>query len=255
MTHDPVLRFLNAYAAALADIAGATTGRIRRGARGTTLAISGAPVATMNGIISPDRQPSAAEIDALAASEAPWDLPWSIHVRGVPAPDVAEVATRNGLTESERLVLMIRDPAQGMPARAPVRSVRIRPVPVDEFDLYARTVADGFEAPHETLRVLANPALAGVDGMTCYLAELDGAPVGTGMTVRFDGVTGIYNISTVPAHRRRGYGRIVTAELVRAGFADGAPTAYLCASEANAPFYEPVGFHAVDGLTVMTAPS
>lgn len=89
---------MSAYAHAYELLASATTGRTRRGRDGAVLAISGTPVASLNAIISAGLEPSPDEIALLAESEN-WDVPWSIHVRGVPAPPVTAVATRYGLTQ------------------------------------------------------------------------------------------------------------------------------------------------------------
>jgi N-acetylglutamate synthase len=79
--------------------------------------------------------------------------------------------------------------------------------------------------------------------------------VGTGMTAICGELTGLFNIATLPRYRRRGYGRAVTMELVRAGSAAGAPTAYLYASEMAEPVYESAGFRTEEYLTIITAPA
>ncbi|MFF3256714.1 GNAT family N-acetyltransferase [Actinacidiphila glaucinigra] len=254
-TNDSLRAVVSAYAATFEEVAAVTTGRTRRGPQGAVLAISGAPIASLNAVISPSLESSGDEIAALAASESPWELPWSIHVRGVPSPHVREVAARYGLSRFERQPLMVRRPDQGLPTEVAVDALRVRAVPVDELDLYARTVAEGFEAPHELFRAFANPSLGKIDGVSFYLAELDGLAVGTGMTAVSGDLTGIFNITTLPGHRRRGYGRAVTMEMVRAGFAAGATTAYLYASKMGEPVYESVGFRTEEYLTVITAPS
>lgn len=253
--NEPLRAIVSAYAAAFEDLAVATTGRTRRGPRGSVLAISGAPTARLNVIISPSLEPSAEEILALAAAESPWELPWSIHVRGIPGSLVSEAAAQHGLTHFEREPLMIRRSDQGLPAEPIADGLRVRVVPVDELDLYARTVAEGFGAPHEVFQVLADPSLEKIDRITFYLAELDGVPVGTGMTAIYGDLTGIFNITTLPDYRRRGYGRAVTQEMVRAGFAAGAGTAYLYASQMGEPVYQSLGFRIEEYLTVITAPS
>ncbi|WP_284434615.1 GNAT family N-acetyltransferase [Streptomyces sp. TUS-ST3] len=116
-------------------------------------------------------------------------------------------------------------------------------------------MAEGFEAPHELFRVLADPSLGRIDGITLYLAELDGVPVGTGMTATSGDLTGLFNITTLPGYRRRGYGRVLTLEMIRAGFAAGAGTAYLYASKMGEPVYAAVGFRTEEYLTVITAPA
>lgn len=250
---DPSASFVTAYAATMADLAAATTGRMRRAPGGTVLAVSGAPVAALNAVISPTRPADVDEVVALASQEAPRDLPWSIQVRGVPDAALVAAAARLGLTRAERQPLMVRRDDAGPPAVSGDDGLRVRAVGVDDLPRYARTVAEGFGAPHDVLAVLADPALAAVDGMAFFLAELDGVPVGTGMTATSGGVTGLYNVTTLPSARRRGHGRAITLELVRAAHAAGAGTCYLYASELGEPVYRSVGFRTVEDLTVLTA--
>jgi N-acetylglutamate synthase len=252
-TQDPLRSVVSAYAAVFEQLAAALTGRTRRGAQGAVLVISGAPIASLNAIISPGLEPSADEIAALAESESPWELPWSIHVRGVPGARVAEVAAEYGLTSFTQEPLMIRRPELGLPAELAVDELRVRAVRGDEFEVYARALADGFEAPYELFQVLADPALGAVPGVTCYLAELGGVPIGTGMAAVAGDLVGIFNISTLPQYRRRGYGLAVTSELVRAGFAAGATTAYLYSTKLGQAVYESLGFRTEEYLTVITA--
>ncbi|WP_250007863.1 GNAT family N-acetyltransferase [Actinoplanes sp. M2I2] len=251
---DPLMAFVSAYADLCADLAGVTTGRTRRGPNGAVLAISGAPIASLNAIISPSSEPSAEEIEALAATEGPWELPWTIHVRGIPSPSISEAAARLGRTSQSQLPLMVRSSDRGLPAEALADDLLVRVVPGNEMDLYVTTLAEGFEGPPEAFQIFGEPALAEVDGFTFYLAELDGVPVGTGFTATSGDLTGIYNITTLPRFRQRGYGRAVTLEMVRAGFAAGAATAYLYASEMGESVYRSAGFRTLEHLTVFAAP-
>lgn len=74
------------------------------------------------------------------------------------------------------------------------------------------------------------------------------------MTAITNDVTGIFDITTLPRYRRRGYGRAVTMEMVRAGYVADAPTAYLHANEISQSVYESVGFGVEEYLMVFTAP-
>jgi GNAT superfamily N-acetyltransferase len=254
MLDDPLWSVVSAHADAFELLAAATTGRTRRGSDGAVLAISGAPVAEFNAIISPSREPDPDEIASLAAAE-PWDCPWSIQVRGAPGRLMTEVAARHGLTEVTRQPLMVRRRELGMPAAPIIDSLRVRAISDDELGTYVAAVADGFEAPRQALEVFTNPAVARIDGVTFYFAELDGIPVGTAMTAVSGDITGIYQISTLPQYRRRGYGLAVTTEMVRAGFAAGAATAYLYASDMGEPIYISAGFRTEEYLTVIATPS
>jgi len=254
MLDDPSRPLVSAYADAFELLAAATTGRARRGSDGLVLAICGAPLAPFNGIISPSREPDPDEIESLANSET-WDCPWSIQVRGDPGPLVTQVAARHGLTEVTRQPLMVRPPELGVPAEPTIESLRVRAISEGELRAYAAAVADGFEAPRQMFEVMTNPAVARIERVTFYSSELDGIPVGTGMTAVSGDVTGIYQIATFPQYRRRGYGRAVTTEMVRAGFAASAATAYLYASVMGESIYIATGFRTEEYLTVIAAPS
>jgi ribosomal protein S18 acetylase RimI-like enzyme len=251
---DPLEPVARAHAATVENLAAATTGRARRSPGGAVLAISGAPLASLNSIIDPGLQPSPHDIADLAASEREWDVPWSIHVRGEPDPQTVKVAAGYGLTQHTAQPLMIRRPDQGMPPGPKLGPLRVRAVAADELDVYARAVENGFEAPRGVLDVLENPAVPDVPGIVLYLADLDGVIVGTGMAAVSGDLLGVSNITTVPQYRRLGYGRAVTLEVIRRGFAAGATTAYLYASEMAVSVYESVGFRTEEYRTVITAP-
>ncbi|WP_432041613.1 GNAT family N-acetyltransferase [Streptomyces cadmiisoli] len=231
----------------------AASGHFRRDADGTVLAVSGAPVASLNAVISPNPDPSPEVIGKLAGSEYLQGLAWSIQVRGVPGPQVIEVAAGHGLTSVSGLPLMVRRPGAGEPARAG-GGLRVRPVDGDELGLYAGIMSDGFGVPHEAFAMFAEPALARTEGFTFYLAELDGVPVGTGMAAVTGDLLGVFNIAVLPEYRRRGHGLAVTTEIVRAGYAAGATTAYLYASPWGESVYTTAGFRTEEVLAMFTAP-
>jgi ribosomal protein S18 acetylase RimI-like enzyme len=251
---DHLTRVASAYAATFESL-GAAIGHTRRGANGSVLTVFGGQIASLNAIVCPALEPSPDEISSLAGSERLQGLPWSIHIRREPSPIVTEVAARYGLTRFTRQPLMIRRSHQGIPAESTIDSLYVRPVAADEFDLYARTLADGFEAPRELLAFFGNPRLGQASGVTCYLAELHGVPVATGLAHISGELIGIFNITTRPEYRRRGYGRAITMEMVRAGFTAGATTAYLYASEMGESVYKSAGFDIEEYLTIITAPA
>jgi GNAT superfamily N-acetyltransferase len=253
--NDPLRPVVLAYTAVCEAISAAATGRNRRDPDGTVLAVTGAPVATLNGVISPNLEPSAEAVEALAGDPSLTGLPWSIQVRGVPGQRVTEVAAQHGLTTVTAQPLMIRRPDAGPPPQPADGPLHLRRVHGDELGLYAETMARGFSVPREVFEAFADPALAKTEGFTFYLAEVDGIPVGTGMAAILGDLLGVFNISVLPHHRRQGHGRAITLQIVRAGYAVGATTAYLYASAMGEPVYASVGFRTEEVLTSFTAPS
>jgi N-acetylglutamate synthase len=101
------------------------------------------------------------------------------------------------------------------------------------------------QAPVEYFRQLMTPEVMASPGVRCYVGELHGEPVTTGLGVVLDESVGIFNVATLPAHQRNGYGAMVTATAVAEGLADGAQWAWLQSSPAGHRVYERLGFRTV----------
>jgi ribosomal protein S18 acetylase RimI-like enzyme len=112
--------------------------------------------------------------------------------------------------------------------------------------LHADLAAAGFEAPVEHFRRLMTPAILAGPGMRCYIGELDGETVTTGLGATANGAVGIFDIATPPRFRRRGYGAAVTARAVEDGVAAGARWAWLQSSDAGFAVYERLGFRTIE---------
>ncbi len=106
-------------------------------------------------------------------------------------------------------------------------------------------VASGFGFAQEIAGQVVTPALLGRPGIRVYVGYVDGQPVTTGLGFRTGATMGVYNIATVPSHRRRGYGEAMTRRILGDGVADGCTVAILQASDMGRPIYERLGFRAV----------
>jgi N-acetylglutamate synthase len=217
-----------------------------RGEHGTRLITSGIPLPYLNGVFTESRDPDVDEVAEFARRMTASAVPWSIQVRGEPAPEFVEVAARFGLTHRVRLPLM------AMPA-APVALTSgdhsIRTVGGKDHEIYRDALAAGFEAPVDIMAALAQPEILDMPGATAYLVEADGEPVSTGKGILVGDHVGVFNVSTPPRHRRRGYGRAATEVVMRDGFAAGARVAFLQASYDGLPLYELLGFRVVETWT------
>jgi GNAT superfamily N-acetyltransferase len=83
-----------------------------------------------------------------------------------------------------------------------------------------------------------------------YVARVDGQPVATALGAPLDGMVAIYNVATIPAARRRGFGAAVTAAAMADARADGASWAILETSKMGRSVYEGLGFRHVADVAI-----
>lgn len=136
-------------------------------------------------------------------------------------------------------------PAPGAVAPAPAGH-EVRRV-TDEAGVadHVRVAAAGFGMPEPWVRLLVTPAILDAPGAALYVGYDGDEPVSAGLGVVTGRTVGIYNIATVEAARRRGYGAAITMRIVDDGAAAGCDVAILQASAMGRPVYERLGFRAV----------
>src|SRR5437879_4796800 len=69
--------------------------------------------------------------------------------------------------------------------------------------------AAGFAVRQHVFTEVASPTVMAAAGMTAYLAEAEGTAVATGTAAVFQDCVGLFNISTLPLFRGRGYARVM----------------------------------------------
>jgi alkanesulfonate monooxygenase SsuD/methylene tetrahydromethanopterin reductase-like flavin-dependent oxidoreductase (luciferase family) len=99
--------------------------------------------------------------------------------------------------------------------------------------------------PEAWLQSIMGDALPAQSEIALYVGYADDRPVTTGLGVRTGPTIGAYNIATVEAARRRGYGAAMTMRIVDDGAAEGCDVAILQASDVGRPIYERLGFRTV----------
>lgn len=90
------------------------------------------------------------------------------------------------------------------------------------------------------------------DHFAGYVAYADSEPVATAAVVTLDHVAGVYNVATLPNHRRRGYGEAI----IRHALLDAGPAwraTVLQATESGRPLYEAMGYSGVTKVTVFAS--
>ena len=103
----------------------------------------------------------------------------------------------------------------------------------------------GFEMPEAIARAIVPLSFLGRPGFAVYVGYTDGVPVSSGLGIRSGDTIGVYNIATIPAYRRRGYGAAMTSRIAADGVAAGCDVAILQASEMGRAVYEALGYRTV----------
>jgi ribosomal protein S18 acetylase RimI-like enzyme len=215
----------------------AVTGRALTGAHGTTLFVTGAPVADLNAVASSAVEPDVEEVGRLVAAQDWTGVPWSIVVRGTPGAELAALARRHGLDGGHEVDFQLIELAAPTEVPPPLPGAVLRTIDGSEAERYLELVAAGFGAPTAGFAPVMTAGLLDSPEVTTVVAEVRGEPVGTAMTIVVGRVAVLVNVATLPAARSRGVGRAVTVAALRHAAAAGARVACLHPSADGAALY------------------
>ncbi|HEU5434194.1 MAG TPA: GNAT family N-acetyltransferase, partial [Thermomicrobiales bacterium] len=191
-----------------------------------------------------------ARVAAVAACFQRHGRPFSWWVGPDSEPsDLGARLTDHGLALTERSIGMAWALTDLPPLSLPP-GVAIRPATtLADLTDFADVLAASGEPPDPVARdvyIRGAPLLLTANvPLRCYVAYLDGEPVGTSECVTVDGVAGLYNVATLPQARRRGVGTALTLAPLIAARAMGCWLATLQAATAGEGVYARLGFVAV----------
>ena len=203
---------------------------------------TGMPVAAFNPtfVLAPPRDPEAA-LERVRAFYARTGLAGEVNAWGDAADAISDAARSAGLVAGHRVPCMRLAPVVATtPATPAVERRRVEDAAA--LRTFNDVCAEAFGLDREVLAVLDDPRMLGVPGFGFHLGLVDGHAVGTAMTCCIDGVVLIFNVATLPSHRRRGIGEAMTRSAVNHGIEAGCDLAFLQASPDGLPLYERMGF-------------
>jgi ribosomal protein S18 acetylase RimI-like enzyme len=164
-----------------------------------------------------------------------------------------------GLAEAETETAMVAtlEQVQWVEPKHPRLHIR-RVRGAEQLHDFAHTIGMRETAPDpDVLRFYEQAASVLLDADTplwLYVGYVDDAPVATAELTVGGGVVGLYNISTLPAHRRRGIGTAMTLHPLRDALKQGHRTAILQASTDGARLYPRLGFETFGTITEFKPP-
>jgi ribosomal protein S18 acetylase RimI-like enzyme len=233
-----------------AHLTKAMPGAWTRADSGARAAVTGIGLPSMNGVIAISEEVSPEIVGELLDEVAATGLPYSLQVRPGSAERLAGVATARSLAAKELVPLMVLDGPPSHDALDVPAELSIRELQAGESQLHAEVMADAFEAPLEQMMELITPPVLEARGVRCYLGEVDGRPVATGLGVTLGEYVAIFNIATPAPFRGRGYGAAMTAQAIADGIDAGAEWSWLQSTAAGLSVYERLGFHTAEEWSV-----
>jgi ribosomal protein S18 acetylase RimI-like enzyme len=237
--------------AAFAGIASRVPGGVVRHGDGFAALLTGFPARQFNQILVEGERPTEVGLADVIAVGRSGPSPWVLHLREGIDDDVAAMAAGLGLVrlspEPTMPGLALADARGALLGAPPVPSGLEIVRAADDVAAgdHARVAAEAFEMPEAAVRFLLADAPWLQPDVALYTGYLDGEAVVAGLGVRSGPTIGVYNIATVEAARRRGYGEAMTRRVIADGVADGASVAILQSSALGRRVYERIGFELV----------
>jgi GNAT superfamily N-acetyltransferase len=179
----------------------------------------------------------------------PWNLVTIGGARGEAAPleRAAEAAGLERMSVNPGMVLAPIPEEE----KNPVEELSVSIVDTQEELLtYIKVLAEGFETPLDLLAPLNKPESLGDLDVTRYIGRAGGQPVVTGLRTTANRVGVIFNVVTLPAWRRRGFGRAITMRAARDGIAEGCVASFLQSSIIGFSMYLHAGYRHVTDFHV-----
>ena len=182
-------------------------------------------------------------------------LPWSFWVcEGLLAPKLQRRA--DGIFERNRLRHAVQLPGMCaerlLPPRRVLPELEIRRVGDESTRLAFCDIGCAcFHVPLNWFREIFLERRLWNGGLAGYVGYVNGEAVATAATITAGGAVGVYNVGTLPAHRRRGHGEaVVRHALEKARQESGCERTILQSTEHGLGLYLSMGYRTVTNVNV-----
>lgn len=222
---------------------------------GVLLLATGSSIPLFNGLVlTGERALDDGLLEETRRAFAPRGLPYSIRFEEAVLPQGAAFLEERGYT------CILADPAMVlMHAPSPIPAnpaVQVEPVRTPaEMRAFREAMIAGFGIPAPETEALMGDSQADDLAIRNYLAHLDGVVAGAGTFVVSDGIVSVWNVTTLPAYRRRGIGATLMLRGLADAWADGVTASTLWSSQAGWRLYERLGYRTVTHVRAYVPPS
>jgi N-acetylglutamate synthase len=246
----------DAAAAALASTWALLAATLRQGwARevGRAMAIvTTVPVPTLNGVWVTREDTPQEDIEAGLEEVAAAGVPHCLEARPGCRAAATTIAGRRGLVAEPDIPLMA---TVGPVERPRPAGLVVRELEPAQAWLHCQVAGPAFGAAPDLLAGLITPAVLNAPQVRGYVGEVGGEAVVTAMSVTLEDAVGVFNVATLPAYRRRGYGAAATARAINDGLQAGASWGWLQSTEAGYGVYQSLGFTTLESWPCWVTPS
>ncbi|MBA1363169.1 GNAT family N-acetyltransferase [Burkholderia gladioli] len=224
------------------------------GQRGVQSFSTSIPISSINGVLSSTADVDLDELRNFAENFRGRGAPWSIQTRNKSQSiSVESIARDKGLTNYYESPFMTKVLGEA-DSIAPPFDNNIYRIGARDSEIYRRTLAAGFEVSERFFEELSAPRFIDRETVAAYLMFENGVAVATAFGSLNNGYVGVFNVSTIPDYRGRGFGRAITQRVLRDGYLRGARAAFLHSSPSGFRVYESLGFVTKEMWQVYTVP-
>jgi N-acetylglutamate synthase len=207
--------------------------------------VTGVAVPTLNGVWAYGTDAKRDSVLCLLERVSGAGVPHCLQLCPGCSDEVRELGRARGMRRDVDIPLMALPSVREL-ARLDESDLVIEVLDPEQAVVHAKVAAAGFQARVEAFLELMTPAVLGRSGVRTYVGKIGGEPVATGVGVCLENHVGIFNVATVPLHRRHGYGAAITGRAVHDALDGGARWAWLQSSADGYGIYQKLGFRTLE---------